>query len=56
MVTTEFRVWREVDNRARDGKLIDGLQDEIKVLRAELRRLREWVTHLEGQTPRKEPA
>lgn len=50
MVINEFRVFREVDNRARDGKLIDGLQDEIKILRAELRRLREWITHLEEQT------
>ena len=50
MVINEFRVFREVDNRARDGKLIDGLQDEIKILRAELRRLRAWITHLEEQT------
>lgn len=51
MVPTEFRVWREVDNRNRhDPTLIDGLQDEIKILRAELRRLREWITHLQEQT------
>jgi hypothetical protein len=49
MVINELRVFREVDNRHKDGKLIDGLQDEIAVLRAELRRLRAWITHLEGQ-------
>ena len=37
MVINELRVFREVDNRARDGKLVDNLQDEIRVLREELR-------------------
>jgi hypothetical protein len=49
MVISEFRVFREVDNRARDGKLIDSLQWEITALRTELRRLRTWITHLEAQ-------
>ena len=51
MVINEFRVFREVDNRNRhDPKLIDGLQDEVRILRAELRRLRAWITRLEEQT------
>lgn len=47
MVITELRVFREVDNRARDGKLIDSMQYEIAALRGELRRLREQIRAFE---------
>jgi len=49
MVPTEFRVWREVDNRAKDGKLIDAMQDEIAVLRREYHRLVARVAELDAQ-------
>ena len=40
---------RSVDNRHKDGRLIDALQDEIAALRAEVRRLRETLRRLQAR-------
>jgi len=49
MVITSHRVWREVDRRAKDGRLIDDLQAEIRVLRAECQRLAAVLRALEAR-------
>jgi hypothetical protein len=36
-------VCREVDNRHKDGKFVNALQDEITALRNEVKRLREII-------------
>lgn len=41
-------ILRSVDNRAKDGKLIDAMQDEIAALRRENKRLREIVEAMDS--------
>jgi hypothetical protein len=49
MVPTSLRVWREVDNRARDARFVQAQDDEIAALRREVKRLQALVTALEIQ-------
>jgi len=53
MMITGMPVPREMDARGPAAALMAQMQTEIAVLRAELRRLREWITHLEGQAATK---
>lgn len=54
MIITELRVFREVDNRAKDGRLIDALQTEIAVLRRECKRLQGVVQEQEARWAERE--
>lgn len=47
MVPTSLRVWREVDNRAKDARYVHAQDDEIAALRREVNRLRAEVLKLE---------
>jgi hypothetical protein len=49
MVPTSLRVWRDVDNRARDARFVQAQDDEIAALRREVQRLRAQVVALEIQ-------